>query len=297
MDILFSRLHDIPAYFRILVTSRPEQDVLDLCTKAGQGISSLRVDTIDHKSTDEDLAMYIQHELHGIIPDFKASLIPPNWQKQLVEKSEHLFQWAATACRYIIGSGGVELTPVERLTSILHRSHRGGLDKLYIEILEAFVNRGDDAGLPRFKDVVGLVLAAAGPLSIETLNELRLQVPTASNFVGDVRDILRPLGSLFSGVDNPSTAVRPLHTSLREFLIEQNRSKEFYIDFSQYQTALAWGCLSVMEKDLHFNMGKLPTSHLPNPNIDSGELRWQRLLPVYLRYACRSWGYCTGIII
>lgn len=93
------------------------------------------MDAVDKQNTDLDLSRYIQYRLCSL--SSQLSLSRPDWCSALVDQSEGLFQWAATACQFIKGQGAAGMDTEERLEIVLATG--GGLyklDKLYLEILE-----------------------------------------------------------------------------------------------------------------------------------------------------------------
>lgn len=191
LDIFAKRGHDIPPNFRFLVTSRREIDIEKLIGK--RHIFHLQMDDISSTSTERDIALFIKAEL------VDAEDIPEdtNWQLQLVEKSEGLFQWAVTACRFIQGNEKIGLPPSEQLKLILstskHQRQSSSLDDLYKEILQRVVDTEDDDSLCRFQITMGMILAAAEPLSISSLDRLHCKEDL------HISQVVAQLHSLLSG--------------------------------------------------------------------------------------------------
>ena len=86
----------------------------------------------------------------------------------------------------------------------------------------------------------------------------------------DVIEILPYLGSLLSGtMPGDNAPITPLHTSLRDFLLDANESHAFSIDLGSHaQEEIAWACLRIMNTGLEFNMCNLPTSFALNSQIE-----------------------------
>ena len=106
--------------------------------------------------------------------------------------------------------------------------------------------------------------------------------------------VIRPLASLFTGTTDPQQAVRPLHASLYDFLIDEKQSKVFFIDVSLAQNNLAFASLGVMEDDLRFNICYLENSYLPNSAIVDLDKRVKESISTDLSYCCRFWGSHTS---
>ncbi|EJU05444.1 WD40 repeat-like protein [Dacryopinax primogenitus] len=134
--------------------------------------------------------------------------------------------------------------------------------------------------------VFQMVLTTFKPLCTGSISSL-MSVTCPEDEV-DWTDILRSLGSLLSGVNGDGEAVRPLHISFSEFLQDRERGEKFFIGGSGHHEQLAVACLGLLKTRLHFNMGKIDTSYLPNTKIwPSGG--YEGKVPEELEYACAYW--------
>jgi hypothetical protein len=103
----------------------------------------------------------------------------------------------------------------------------------------------------------------------------------------DADKILSWLGSLLSGTASEDEPISPLHTSLRDFLLDANQSHAFSIDIGhRSQEELAWACLRIMNTGLEFDICKLPTSFALNSQIEDLPQRVKEHISPGLRYAC-----------
>ncbi|KIK46091.1 hypothetical protein CY34DRAFT_76678 [Suillus luteus UH-Slu-Lm8-n1] len=100
------------------------------------------------------------------------------------------------------------------------------------------------------------------------------------------------LGSLVSGTSDLHTPIRPLHASFYDFLTDESRSQDFFVDASAVQGDLAFATLGVMnsEHGLRFNICSLENSYLPNSSVPDLEKRVKESISVELSYSCRFWG-------
>ena len=109
-----------------------------------------------------------------------------------------------------------------------------------------------------------------------------------TNEQSELDEILGWLGSLLSGTmpgDNPP--ISPLHTFLRDFLLDTTESHAFSIDLGQRsQEEMAWACLRIMNTGLKFNICELPTSFALNSQIEDLPQRVKEHIPPGLCYAC-----------
>ena len=224
LDVLSEQFTErkLPANLRFLITARPETDILD-ALPAGPQIVHKHLGDVLQATIDEDIGKFIRHSLRRY-RDLEASWPNQDWCTLLVRQSQRLFQWASTACKFIRGDDGAGLDPSERLRLLLQTNKCSGvhpLDELYETILAKLFTMDDSRD--RFCEVMAIVLALKEPLSLTSLSAL---------FGKDlkVRNIIQPLGSLLDGVLDEEKPIRPLHTSFRDFLLDEHRSSIFHLD-------------------------------------------------------------------
>ena len=284
---LAKRLSELPSNFRILITSRPENGIEPVFTRA----PSVRIKHMkDHElaaKTGEDIRTYVEANLsQGLFQEYGF---------RLAEKAEGLFQWAAVACEYVTDPPP-GYTQKDCLDALLERSWkigaRGELDwlyQLYTEVLEGYFK--SDHVKDRFRSVMGQLFAAFEPLSIDTLTTLRQYICKPDHH-DSVVAIVKCLGSLLTNATSSDTTlpVIPLHTSFRDFLTDEERSGSFYINLSEAHHQLAYSCLDLMVEKLRFNICHLESSYLPNSQVPDLQSRIDKYIPSALNYACRFWG-------
>jgi NACHT domain len=276
----------LPAEFRILITSRPE-DGIESAFAQGSSVDTLHMDDAKLAAkTEQDIRMYLQKKL------------PPEVFKdcgaELAKAAEGLFQWAAVASGFITrppaSLGFSERKCVQRLLG--HSRDRNGqdpLDKLYEEVLEGYFKPFEAQVL--FRSVMGQLFAAIEPLSLHSLIALRRHAP-----IDDPEDsravieMLRYLGSLLSNVasSDQTRPIVPLHTSFRDFLTNR-KSNEFYVDLGNSHRELAHSCVGLMLDNLKFNICELESSYLANSDVPDLESRICKHIPPGLSYSCVFW--------
>ena len=283
LDTLARGVSNFPSNFRILITTRPEPDIVR-AFENNQHTLCKYMDTINEASNTADITLFVEKHLSDV-SSLEEKWPNKRWCQMLVESSEGLFQWASMACRVIRDPEGMALE-TERLSSFVKPSARG-LDALYSEALrQVFFGRDDDA-VSRCKSVMGWIIATKEPLSISAHSALR----------GDelAELVLPKLGSFLSGVDQPHIPIRPLHASFFDFLTDQNRSTEmYYVDPSQQNRSLTLSCLRVMKSDLRFNIAGLETSHCRNADVPDLAARIRKNIFPRLSYGCCFWADHLG---
>lgn len=98
-----TRSSNLPGHIRILLTSRPEQDIRDSFSEQSH-IVIRQMYEIDANSTYDDILAFIHDQL-GNIPALDEIWPKGEWKRNLAGKSERIFQWAAIACNFIKPTG------------------------------------------------------------------------------------------------------------------------------------------------------------------------------------------------
>jgi hypothetical protein len=286
---LAKNLIRLPSNFRVVITSRPEHAIVSALVEA----PSVKIKYMD----DIELAA----GTHGDILAFFQQRLPSNEFRHYVEalavKAEGLFQWAAVASRLILDPPARFGYSKEKCTKHLlepstNRHGQDLLDGLYKEVLEGYFT--DQEARDLFRSVVGQLITSIEPLTIRSLIPLRQHASYDEDSDAAVTGILRRLGSLLSNANSSdnSLPIIPLHTSFRDFLINQDKSGDFYVGVGGAHHELAHSCLNLLLDPLDglkFNICKLETSYLANDDVEDLNTRVDQHIPPALLYACRFW--------
>ena len=271
----------LPTNLRFLVTARPESDILTAVSSSSHLVHK-RMGDVPDEVVDRDIERFIHHSLH-LYPELESCWPDKEWCQLLVHHSQHLFQWASAACNFIEGDVTAGLSPCERLKTLVESDDEfvHPLDKLYRTILERqFTLKHTQR---RFHDVMAIVLSLHEPLSLASLDTL----------FGDslkVREIIKPLGSLLDGVLDEEKPIRPLHTSFRDFLLDEARSLAFHVPILPHHSlSLGQALLGCMQEMLTFNMCNLKDSKLCNAAIPDLSHHVNKAIPPHLSYSCQYW--------
>ncbi|KAN0094924.1 hypothetical protein V8E55_003211 [Tylopilus felleus] len=273
----------LPPHLRFLITTRPETDILSELPPCPQ-IVRKQMGDIPDDDVNGDLEKLICHLLRNQYPELESLRPGQEWCRLLVHHSQKLFQWASTACSFIRGDDTAGLDIRARFEILVQPGNSEGvqpLDKLYQTVLQQQFTL--DGARRCFRDVMTIVLALNEPLSISSLSAL---------FRGhlSVRDVIKPLGSLLEGVLNEEKPIRPLHTSFRDFLLDEARSSVFYVDIqSQHPLSLGRALLACMRTMLRFNICDLKDSRIRNTAISDLPTRVNKAIPPHLAYSCCYW--------
>ncbi|EJD36543.1 hypothetical protein AURDEDRAFT_174412 [Auricularia subglabra TFB-10046 SS5] len=252
---------DLPANVCIFATSRAEPDVVRVLRDADT-ITSL--DLADFIATS-DIHLYVRARLPGPaergLSDLQCA--------RLADAADGLFQWAATMCAFLLDKpGGSSLH--ERFDRRIQlfmqgdvQSPRGtlSLNELYSHILSSGFDSDDPIAMGRYRSIVAMVLCASEGITLDDL--LCIQRLAEPHETDVVKQVLDGLGALMEGVSGHTSIVRPMHTSFRDFLLDEGRSGIWYLSkdamgYGHYLLAL--GMLRIMARDLTFNI-----AHVPSP--------------------------------
>ena len=272
----------LPANIRILLTSRPLLDIKEALNANQRSIAARSLDG-DNESTIRDIHLYVSSRLRSLGDTFS------HWDFQsLAAKSDGVFEWARLACDFVSSRSGVMAKKAfDEIMSHTADSGRTLLDEMYTTFLKDLI-RGSEARHAVFCSVMRQILWLKEPLPISALNLLRDKFPGRDDHY-PVSFVLDFMASLLAGVTNESTPVRPLHASFYDFLLDERRSREFFIERCDVHRDLAIASLSVMQAGLRFNICDLETSYLPNSEVVGLKKKVEDNIPPHLLYSCRFW--------
>ncbi|KAG0697247.1 hypothetical protein DFH29DRAFT_1003912 [Suillus ampliporus] len=290
LDESVPQITQLPKNLRIIVTSRPLCDI-DHAFAGAKDILRMSKDNIPAATAEHDIYAYVSNKLEGLLGfgsrEFAA----------LAKKAEGLFEWARLACEYI-EAPPLGFSSDESFNAVVSRDpaeRQNLLYDMYRFILAEIIQKDrcphaafQHKQLTRFHSIMGQILGVAEPLPLKTLNAMWDHFPDQNEHY-EVDVIVEHLGSLLSGTTNPSTPIRPLHASFRDFLTDRECSKEFFIDVSEAQRDLAFASLGVMEHGLRFNICNMKSSYLPNCKDTGLRERVERCIPLHLSHSSRFW--------
>ncbi|KAF5370245.1 hypothetical protein D9757_012009 [Collybiopsis confluens] len=297
ISIFLNGIQELPGKFRVLVTSRPEKDIAAIYAKYSYSQMMVQdMSTLEH--TRDDIDTYVVHKMQKFIDEGSLDY---SHCKTIGEKSEGHFQWASTLCKALHQENkpGIHIQKrYENFIASTEGDHNGDLhilDQLYQAVLSEVLKVDNVDAMRKYKNTMGQILAAFEPLSKHAIQGLQ---KASGNQEGELPNndqgvdvVISWLGSLFTGVNESNTPIRPMHTSIRDFLVEENRSGIFYVNLEDGHIIMATGTIKLMSKELHFNMCNLKSSYLFNHQMinvkDMQALEKQEAL----MYACLFWSY------
>ena len=224
--------------FRFLLTSRPEPEIKTCFTDA----PCTDVLAFSLTESEADIRKYFVKHLEKVWPTQRRieEHGPSQWPLQsdlerLVEKSEGLFVYAATAVRYIGDSEGYPSKRLEEVL-VLHK----GLDPLYAQVIEEA--RRQDC----FDIVMGSLMYLDYPLLVDDLSSILF---TFNKFLTSA-GILSALRRCHSVLSIGNT-INPYHASLRDFLTDQSRATTLFFAPATCHGRLMLACFSAIDNAFH----------------------------------------------
>ncbi|OJI82141.1 hypothetical protein ASPTUDRAFT_31955 [Aspergillus tubingensis CBS 134.48] len=289
---LLASLRDLPSV-RFLITSRPEAHIRFAFESLPPELyHSQPLHKISPKS--DDITRFLEADLKRIWENYNSA-IPEGWPGQeniekLKEKSDGLFVYASTCCRFLEDPYHYS----SRLDQILKddseaETPQAKLDEIYIKIIEMSLNartkKEREIMIEDFRLIVGTIMVIFKPASASTLEAL-LFSPSSKD--KRIQRCVEPLKSLLD-VRAANDPIRPVHLSLRDLLLSRERCKstpELYINPQQLHLILFERCMETM-KSLKQDLCDLVLPGSSPSDVPSEKV--ETFIPAALCYACRYW--------
>jgi hypothetical protein len=277
---------------RIFITSRPE---VPIRTGFVQMPDAEHQDFVLHNISssivDQDIRTFLEHNLHLIAQERSLAT---GWPGQgiinrLVHSASGLFIWAATVCRFI--REGKRLA-AKRLKAILENSSTDvnaaekHLNEIYTTVLQNCISSEytfEEAEEVRaiLKSLLGSISTLLSPLSTLSISKL---LSTAQD---EVDQTLADLHAILSISKDPTLPLRLHHPSFRDFLYEEARSGEFWVNEKQAHQVLADKCIQLMSTSLRQDVCSVNTPGMLVADAKRNQI--EQGLPPEVQYACNYW--------
>jgi hypothetical protein len=276
---------------KFFITSRPEQQIWNRFNHPGfEPHSRFILHDVEEDVVGADIELYLKTHLREIAYERSNEVLADSWPtveqlKILVHHAGKLFIYAATVCEYVEGGRSVRAR-LDVATSVSGNNLNGKtdtLDNLYGHIVNAAYAASDDEEKLYIKKVLQVVISASNPLSIDAMSIL-LQTSCDT--------IYAALQSLHAVVKTPNEPdfgcpISTFHASFPDFITNEKRSGNNFLDLSQSHQWLALQCLNLVQslKTVIYEISGQSSDNKPfpltiNEHISSG-----------LAYACIYWPY------
>jgi hypothetical protein len=279
--------------FRIFVTTRPESYVAYAFGESGIDALKTQVDMEDvpHDVITADIQRFLQDGFAKLRWRNDLLAAHPYAIEDLTTKAERLFIYARIVIKHL--DHKFREISLKRLAAILDgdtaKTGMSALDELYSSVLRNVydVEAMEDEGIRTRVIAVlfGLVLLQ-DQVTVKLLAPLMgLTEDAAISTIEDLRSIIS-----CSGRDLRTAIIRPLHLTLREYLVDDKRCVEdFYIDRHAHHLEVAKNCLRILIAELQRNPCKLNDANAFKDEIEDLKSLVTYFIPAHLQYACRFW--------
>jgi hypothetical protein len=250
---------------RFLVTSRPEQHLLEFFTKLHT--PSFDLSAVDPAERENDIHIFLGDRLRNI------STSAPDWQEKPKEEDIRLLAQISggvfVAARIAVDFVAFGESPSSQLQKLHRLPHISGLDIVYQLVLDTALQ--EESASDILQPIIGTVILSFTPLSRQALsNLLHMEIDRLNHLL----DALRAVIHVREGDE-----VYPIHASLRDFLTYRDRCTDprIFIHPAQHHSIISRACFDRME------------SILQRPDLRSICRDGKTLLPDDLTYVSRYW--------
>ncbi|KAF8193560.1 WD40-repeat-containing domain protein, partial [Mycena galopus ATCC 62051] len=269
----------LPSFVRFLFTYRPDGMILDRF-KDVPGILNINIDYQD--DTVEDIRKFVNHQL--------CKTQVKDMADDVAKAAQKLFECAAVLCRELTAPGPLMSSTRAQIIQRLKEGQLTSLYDSYRAILEIHISK-DNGSVQVFQHVMTWVFLVQTPQNRQVLSAIA-GVLLPEDRKSDPDHMLTWLGSLLSGTTSQDQPISPLHTSLRDFLLNSKESGPFWVDLSpQSHEEIGLACLEIMNIGLRFNMCGLETSFALNSKVKNLSQKVDKYISPGLRYACLTTGH------
>jgi len=239
LKVISTSILRFPLRIHILVASRPEQEIRDSFNAKPLLSITTRLSLDDKYLPDNDIGLFLIDSFTALKESHVlGSLLPTTWPTTedidtLVQKSSGQFIYAATVVKFVKSP---RRRPDEQLKIIFGIGGTGkhtpfaALDALYLHIFSMVED------LPRVLEIMSC-LYFLGPGFYPIVDNIENMLFYGR---GDVHLILSDLHSILDVPDITSDrSLHVFHASLQDFLMDPNRSGDFFLDESIARARLA----------------------------------------------------------
>ena len=281
VEIIGNAARDLHLPLRFLLASRPEPHILKAFNNLSASLPEDCLSTLrltEDEYARRDIKLYLDKGFDEIRRDH-PTILSEDWPGlevvvQLVDKASGQFVYAKTIIAYVASRADCYHRPDERLEVIL-RALPPLTDKPFEQInaLYSFILRNAKYRA-RVMDILGLLLAARGtgaePGQSGTAGHslTHTEIEKILNWKkGDVGLFLLDLHSIIESRESDQY-IKIIHASLPDFLVDQARSQEFFVDVTKARTQLRVLANEYTERARSL-LARLPITFLTSPSDDS----------------------------
>ena len=274
----------LPSNVRFFLTYRPDEDIIRCLAQPIVQATRLSIDKVD--GTESDIRAFVKYRLANTHFCDKVHTV--------AFAAQTLFQSAAVLCLELtrVNSPRTVVFPRELLQRIMQNPGQP-LYETYRAILETHFDTTSAAVMSVLRQLLGWEFVMQSPQPYAVFRSIaKVHLANAD----DLDFVFLGLGSLLTGV-TPASAdpVQPLHTSFRDFILNDTQSQPFSLgnNFAAAHAEVAYACLRIMNdptEGLRINACRLSRSFILKKQIQDLEQRVSDYISPGLQYACRESG-------
>ncbi|KAF5718821.1 wd40 repeat protein [Fusarium mundagurra] len=307
---------DEQSLLRFLITSRAEKHILGSFEQLPQNLHrSVVLEKIkgfeEGDDNKDDIMFYLAYTLAKLTKRhaLPEGCITESTIRELRNKADGLFIYAATACRFLDAEDFDDHEArQERLDLILEStpdsdefgdqdsdiddweadSPQNKIDEIYRKVLsfpdrERMSSRIKQKTYNALCTIIGFLVVLFEPPTIPTLKKF---LPSLAD---SLDRLLRKLHAIVSVPRNESTPLELVHQSFRDFILSRKRSKQlkFQVQERKLHKEALLRCLDLMSSELHEDICELRWLGIDHSEIS--QKRVKEKIQDHLRYACRYW--------
>ena len=268
-------------WLKVIITSRPEVDIQRFFNGPTK-LSHLQYDLTADKETISDLSLFAKDRFKRVA---HMRFLPSPWPEQslfdgVISLAAGLFIFIETLALALERCDD----PTELLRATSKNSAGPGLTSLY-GLYSSIVKARKVQKNAEFRRVIGVLLITGPyrPLSEETIAEM----------VGVRPDLVKmwvaDLGSMLYRDERASGGVRVRHLSISDFFVSGDCQADYQVNLRDANVELGITCLSMMAKQLRFNICKLEDSRLANNDVNDLPSRIKENISDTLQYSSLYW--------
>ncbi|KDQ11002.1 hypothetical protein BOTBODRAFT_115077, partial [Botryobasidium botryosum FD-172 SS1] len=249
LSALVDESRHLPSCIRILITSRPSDDIAN----ALNGQAHIKCHSLEiTPENSKDVKAFLRRSMARIAKSKRHLTLDPNWPgcpvlRVLTTHAGGLFIWADTAVKYMDDS----MNPVQCLDILINgvtpKDRTDSLSQLYATVLQACQKWYDKEFCNVFCKLFGAILVAKLPLLPSAMDSLLSFPPNWSlQMTSYFRAVL---------IEEPTGAIRIIHPSFYDFLTNQSQvGSPWFINAQLHNKYMAFHCLDLLGLTLKENM-------------------------------------------
>jgi len=268
---------------KFFATSRPDPDIVSHVEAFGDK-QLYRLEKVPVEEAQGDIRVF----LFASVPNAPNDIID-----QVVSLANGLFIYAATILKYLDGhepDEKVELLVelLSKLTSVNPRMSTTGtslLDELYHQVLKGTFSNLQPLIYQRRLQLLHTFVGTAERTSTSTA----ANICTSTNITAYRQGADAVLRGLHAVLYTENDKVLWYHKSFPDFLLDQDRSNEFWCNQIENHQRLTVSCFRVMKEGLRFNIGNIESSFVFDCDNLTLSDAIKNNISATLSYSCRNW--------